>query len=116
MTNGLDFKPAPTHVICYNSNLCLSLTITILAMITTTMTVIDESESQYEKSEKHCRCLIVKKKLCHKSPDFHDGYGGAFDCDNCDDNQECTITEKSNTKSEFNHCISTERQMGEMWD
>jgi len=81
MTNGLDFKPAPTHVISNNSNLILILMITILmitilARITTLPTIIWLASMKVNLNTRRAKSTAVAlspKKLCHKPPDCHDG-------------------------------------------
>jgi len=100
------FKPSPTHVICYNSNL-LSHPQRHDHHLGEDhrdgdhLVDVNESESLYVTREKHC---LVVKHLCHKHLIIMMVMvdGKAFGRDHCnqggEDNHDCTITRKQQQK------------------
>merc|ERR1712037_1097072 len=95
-----------THVICYNSNILSHLQPYDHHpgddhLDDDHLVDIDKSESQYEKTEKHCRCLVVKI-LYHKHLIVTRLLTTVI--------QVVKIITRKQQKSEFNNYISTERQ------
>merc|ERR550532_240059 len=100
-------KPEPTDVICYNSSLpSQTQSYDHLPgddhLDGDHLVDVDQSESQHMRSEKHCRRLRLRRKHLIITRLLIVAIVIKV---------VMIIRQKSNNKSEFNNCISTEREI-----
>jgi len=97
------FKPSPTHVICYNSNLLSHPQphdhhLGEDHLDDDHLVDVNESESRHDQ-EKALPCC---QKSLSQASCYHDGHGDACGRDHCnhggEDNHDCTITRKQQQK------------------
>ena len=97
------FKPSPTHVICYNSNLLSHPQrhdhhLGEDHLDGDHLVDVNESESRHDQE----KVLPCRQKSLAQASCYHDGHGDAFGRDHCnqggEDNHDCTITRKQQQK------------------